>query len=258
MIDMNLIRTPFYIGVIIMSMTSDEMLVLWQSVEKLVRKLAHAYCKTSETRLFDFDDLMQQGYLAVVDTADSHDPARGKFNTLLAFNLRRRFNEAAGVCGNKQRPERFAVSLDEPITGDPDSATRGDEVADPNANGAFDDIESRIWNEQLHDALNACLATLPGGHADVLTRRYYKNETQQEIAAARGVSKSRVCTIEREALHLMNRGRNMLKLKEFRTNIISTAFHRNSYTEFTQTGSRVEHLAAQLIDGYDYEESERY
>ena len=113
----------------------------WQSAERLIKMWANQYITTTETRLFDFDDLCQAGFLAIVDTVQMFDPEKGSFNTLLRYHIRRRFAEVSSHHGTKQRPELHSMSLDESIS-DETGITRGDLLHDPGADFEDDLIEA--------------------------------------------------------------------------------------------------------------------
>jgi len=116
-------------------------LPLWDAVRRLVCFWANRYTQHAHnlddqgTRLYDVDDLIQAGYLALHDAIATHDPERGEFIPYFHFYVRSRFAEVAGRRGTKRRPEVYVSSLDEPIGGDAD-VVLVDTVADPAADFA--------------------------------------------------------------------------------------------------------------------------
>ena len=227
----------------------NDLFVIWKSVEKLVRLWARKYITTTETRGYDLDDLMQAGFLAVCDTVVAHDPERGSFNTLLRFYVRRRFAETAGRRGTKQRPELNAISLDAPITDETDATLVGT-LADETATGAFDAMREAWYTEQLHNALETCLAALPPIQLGVLRSRYFEGKTCKEVALLYGVDEPKARRIERAALTNMQRGRNRMTLEQFREDIISHSIQRCTYGVFRSTQYSAVEWATEKLLGY--------
>ncbi len=64
------------------------------------------------------------------------------------------------------------LSLDSPL-GDDEECTRGDLLPDSRAALAFEDAESRVWNKQLHDALEQCLDDLKKKQAKAVRETYF-------------------------------------------------------------------------------------
>jgi RNA polymerase sigma factor (sigma-70 family) len=234
-----------------MSSDTETLYTLWQSVEKLIRMWARRYMKTTETRLYDIDDLMQAGFLAVYDAAHSHDPGKGAFSTYLKYHIRRRFAEVAGHRGTKRRPELYATSLDEPLTDDYD-ATRLDAITDPEAVDGFENVIERVYTNQLSKTLDDCLATLTPEQAETLRALYYRELTRKEAAVEQDADVDTIRRTEYKALQKMRWGKNFTRLKEYKDFIISRQYRYGGYKAFTETGySSVEWAAEKIIDGFD-------
>ena len=114
------------------------MLPLWDAVRGLVVWWANKRARYA-TRLFDVDDLIQAGYLALTDAVASYVLEKGDFTAWLSFYVRSYFAEAACRRGRKHRPEIDAVSLDTPFGEGGDIL--GDMVADPAAEFADSVVE---------------------------------------------------------------------------------------------------------------------
>lgn len=139
---------------------------LWLAVKRLIGLWA---CKHGENRrLYDLDDLMQSGYLALHDAVQGFDPEAGmEFTTYLNYHIRGRFAEVSGRRGSKTRPELGAVSLDAPLDGD-DASARIDFIADPESRYIYDDLTERIGNRQMYDAIIMEMQKLPDEHRRAL------------------------------------------------------------------------------------------
>ena len=163
-------RTYSIPGVVIVSNPVDDlaveakgdqslMLPLWRGVERFVSAMAYRYHGTTETRMCDADDLMQCGYLSMVDAVAGFDPSRGmSFVGYLAFHLRRRFAEVMGRNGAKKRPEVGAVSLSITL-GDDEGYTLCDVLPDPDAERMFTELVERASDERdvMELLADACL-----------------------------------------------------------------------------------------------------
>lgn len=74
---------------------SAYLLPLWQDVKRFVYKMAHAYIG-NVTSLYDMDDLMQEGFIALSDAVRTYEPKGMQFTSWLSFYLPRAFRSVAG------------------------------------------------------------------------------------------------------------------------------------------------------------------
>ena len=119
----------------------EKLAALWERVERFVAMRAgnrlllmgdrYAACGVS------LDDLLQEGFLAILDATETFDPQRGaRFVTWLDYYLRQRWNGLAGFRG-RPRPLNEAGSMDAPLT--EDGGTLFDLLADPGGEKPFED-----------------------------------------------------------------------------------------------------------------------
>ena len=152
-----------------------------------VRLPAGYQIPTPETRLFDTDDLIQAGYLAVVDAVAGYDPTAGMvFTSYLVYHLRRRFAEVSGRRGAKQQPEVSALSMETTINADGD-LTIGDTLADPAAHWAYDDMIERESTRRDCAALLAELDNLGEDLQQAVKLHYCQGMTLQAAGTALGI-----------------------------------------------------------------------
>lgn len=150
----------------------------------------------------EFDDLLNSGYLALVDAVPSYDPEKGKFSTWLMYHLKTAFAETTGYRTKRQQlePIRYAYSLDAPMRDDPKSGSLQEVTEDPDAEIGLEAVEQRIYRQQLHEAMEAAVSTLPERQADIIRRRYYLDQTLAEIGQELGISIEAARKHERKAL----------------------------------------------------------
>lgn len=188
---------------------------LWEQVGTFVSKQAG-----KRARLLDgyggvtAEDLYHSGYIALVDAADSYDPATGcAFTSWLMFFLMPIFAKTGGYYSSKRDPLHRACSLDAPLKvekGKP--ITLSNFLPDPCAAQNFQDVEDRIWVEQLRAALDAALVELPADQAEALRLRYYSGQTLKQAGENVGVHKMTISRREKRALQAL---RKRQELRQF-------------------------------------------
>lgn len=193
------------------------MLQLWDNVFGLVKKFAYrAHTVLEGRRGLTIDDLMQAGYLALTDAVATYDPGVAAFSTWLAIHLRKHFQEAAGLHGERKKNEPMdtAVSLDKPLL-DGEDITLADVVEDTNAACTLQSVEDRIWLDQLREVLGEMMLEMPEKQADVLYRRYWQNQTYAEAGEEIGMAAQNVKVTEWRGLRFLREPRNRKRLRPF-------------------------------------------
>ena len=203
--------------------------VLWNKVKRFVYKKANEIMSYSK-HWVQMDDLEQAGRLALWRTVQAWDPEKGKFFDLFAWKLKNELRIACNCLTPKQAkdPLRSSLSLDETIPGTDDTCTLGELIPDPYSAEQFEDIEYRIWIQELHSALDHSMEKLPERSADVLRQHYYVNRTAGEIAARMDVCTNRVQQMEYKALRIMRRDKTLQAFVEEHTP--SMSIHRGINT----------------------------
>lgn len=200
----------------------DRLPELWERVERFVARQANRLLivmgDSAAAHGLEFDDLYNSGYLALVSAVKLYDPEAGmRFIGLLALCLKTAFAEAGGWRTSKRDPLNRAASMDAPIGDDKDGDSKafGDFIPDPAAAQAFQDVEERLYQEQLHAALERALGTLEADEEATIRARYYQGQTLDEIAAAEGVYKETVRQWQEKGLRALRRYRVRHKLNQF-------------------------------------------
>ncbi len=258
-----------------------------------IYKIAKKYAAYAE-----MDDLMQEGFLALVDAVDQYDPEReARFSTYLHFRLRAWFRHyvdntckvkrlpaymqeriqkyrsymsecaAAGrepegpeVCRDlnitKDQLERMrkamyeadCISIDDMIPGTESSF--GELLADPVDLEA--EVIEQIARDQLQDQLWKIVDELSDPQNEIIINRYRKSCSLRSVGEALGLSIEKVRYIEKKALDLLRRKREIRELAEeygiyFASNE-SMAF-RGGYGSFkNHETSIVEYIALKEIE----------
>ena len=151
----------------------DLIAALWAAVEKYVRWQARRFYSRLSVPPCDVEDLYQAGFLAVVEAVKNYDPGEASFITFLWYHLRRAFQDTIGIRRRADASNHTIRSLDEPLNEEEDFCLL-DTIEDPAASEAFADCERRIFNEQLHRALENALQTLDKRDAELIRQIYFE------------------------------------------------------------------------------------
>ena len=135
--------------------------VLWERVKKLMYLFAgRYYSKYSdycERHGVTEWDLKQQAYIAYENSFAGYDLTRGKYSNYLMLMFKASLRDIF----QKKNPLDYADSLDRVLdTEDPNGATVGDFVPDPEASEPFDQIEDSSERESISRTLHEAIAEL--------------------------------------------------------------------------------------------------
>lgn len=195
----------------------DQLMELWEQVRDLIAWYAvRRYNAAPGLGGVEVDDLIQAGFIAMVEAVESFDPGAGyKFTSWLTFPLKNAFAEAGGYKSDKQKldPLHRCDSLDRPI-GDDDGTTVGD--IQPEPGDCFEETERRIWLEQLRTVLDRAMEALPADWREILERRYYLGQSQRAVAEEMRVKRTDIQARERKALYRLHHDRRRNHLDQFR------------------------------------------
>lgn len=211
------------------------------------RELADAHGMT-------VDDFEQEGYFAVQYAAQTYQPESGSFSNWLSYAMKRQVQQALtnghrrninGTDGKVHTvsadPLNYCTSLDIPLdAGDDGAASLGEIQPDPTAAEAFRDVEERIYQKELHDALEEALHKLTEREETMIRDRFYQQKTLQDIAVEEGLSYGRVRQVMGKALRTLRRSP---RLQRWHDDLITTrAYHHIGKTAFSSGGSIEERI----------------
>ena len=235
---------------------------LWELNKGLLRsmfwKWYPAHKAQADAHGLTADDSEQEGFFAVQHAAQTYDPAQGAFTTWLTAAMQRQIQRtltnghARTVTGEDGRQHttsadllNHCTSLDVPLDDeDGGSATLGDLKEDATAAAELDAVEDKLFQEQLHSALEEALAKLTDREADVLRRRYYQQQPLREVGEAYGVAWSRAQQVEKAAMRKLRRNPALCR---FHDEVIQHhAYRGTSFGSWQYSGSVEEHLVEYL------------
>ena len=185
--------------------------VLWEQVENLVKWKAKRIMTALELRGdkcgIEFDDLVQCGYPALLEAMESYNQEAGSFSNWFMFYLRKAFSDATGyrTKQGQEEPLNNALSLDKPLSDDPEAATMGEMIPDAEAAATMERIEEKLWREQLREALETVLQEIPEEQSDILRHRYYAGESLRETGESAGMELEQVRKLENMGLRTLRR-----------------------------------------------------
>lgn len=235
---------------------------LWELNKGLLRsmfwKWYPAHKAQADAHGLTADDFEQEGFFAVQHAAQTYDPAQGAFTTWLTAAMQRQIQRtltnghARTVTGEDGRQHttsadllNHCTSLDVPLDDeDGGSATLGDLKEDATAAAELDAVEDKLFQEQLHSALEEALAKLTDREADVLRRRYYQQQPLREVGEAYGVAWSRAQQVEKAAMRKLRRNPALCR---FHDEVVQHhAYRGTGFGSWQHSGSVEEHLVEYL------------
>lgn len=173
------------------------------------------------------DDLIQEGYFALCDAVQAYKPESGyKFLAFIKYPIQNRFNALVGYRVKKdlQEPINNAMSFDTPVH-NTEKLTVGDTVTDEYAQQNMENVLERIYNTELHNALDKAMTYLTDRQRGVIYKYYYGGAVFAQIAEQYGVSLTAVTADHRKALNTLRRFKCRKYLAEFAKDI--------GYTNYT-------------------------
>lgn len=156
--------------------------------------LATHFAEDYAASRMEFEDLVQEARLGLIDAAERFDPKRGtKFSTYARWHILKRIMDAIHnrneiVRVPRRRPSHICASLN-----DDDAA----EIQDDSPT-----VESMLDESAMVDRVRLCIGQLPPREAIVIRLRHGVNTekmTLVKVAAVLGVSRERVRQIQASA-----------------------------------------------------------
>lgn len=204
--------------------------LLWENNQGIIRRVAWHWSHTGRASDLPvneqktlYEDLIQCGYLAVVDAYEHYEPSKGSFNTLLGFYLKKHFGTwCASLSGwtlhqyrSLEENHVTVDSLNRPVGADnPSEAIElGDLIADPD--NPFEELETRLYLESLHNELEKLLNRINPSEARAIRLRYYEDKSINRIAEIMNRTPSRVGQLLVNGLRDLQREAKNSKIMEY-------------------------------------------
>lgn len=222
---------------------------LWAQVERFIfqqaAKLYYARHECCDAAGATLDDLIQAGFLALMDAVKAFDPGRGyKLLAWIKYPLKNRWRELLGLRGQRRDPLNHAGSLDRPLSDDDPDSTVIDTIPSQEAQERLEEAEDTVWREQVRGTLDHCMTRIDPRQAEVIRGRYYQGDTLSVIGSRMGASIGWVQQLERKG---MRRLRGFQELQGLRDNVISRHGYNSGLSAFrSRQASSVELTVEQL------------
>lgn len=135
----------------------EQIAVLWKQVVRFIRFSAMRWKAAHPDSLPDVEDLIQNGYFALLKAVHYYSPDREySLISLLSLTLKTAFADAAGLRLRSQRHTLKVqiISLDVPLGGDDENDLLVDMFADPEAEKPFEHLELSEEQHMIREGLN--------------------------------------------------------------------------------------------------------
>ncbi len=221
---------------------------LWDQIEGYIRYLANRLLFKLPPRAgIELDDLINSGYLGFIRALDYFDASRGAFTTVLTLALKTAFAEAAGYRTKKQQQDPLhkasTASLDAPVSDDGETDLTYHDIVPANKD-EFIEADERIFQDQLHKALDDIVSMLESEQASILRQRYFESKSPAQISEADGRSIERIRQLERKALNTIRKPKYSGKLRPYQLELVTPYYMKVGPVQYQNTGSSaVEEIA---------------
>ena len=221
---------------------------LWEQVKNFICKACNLfysrfqnYCiRACVTR----EDLYQEGFLALMDAVNAYNPAKGySLLAYISYPLRTRLNQLVGFRTAEGRNYLNTQSLDKTPSENDENLRLCDILPDESAEMAFLNAEERIYAQQLHRDLDACLSSLEPQQKEAIEARYYYNNPIPGAYA-----------LEKKALIRLRTGPCSKILKPYEEDIICRYAYNSSYTLWKESGYSSTEYAVMKLDSRAYQD----
>lgn len=161
---------------------------LWKAVERLLYQMArkfyfHHGANNCARHGVTLDDLQQECYFAFLDAVKAYKPEKGyKFTSYLFLPAKNRFRACMGILSTHRNALDYADSLNVPAAEDSETES-GDLIPDEKAEAVLAAVDEEAEHEYLREHLETALADLTPIQAAVIRGKYYRRQTNPQIAA---------------------------------------------------------------------------
>lgn len=196
----------------------EDLLLLWDQVRRFAASRARRWERISPG--VEVEDLLQVGFLALLDALEMWRLEEGSFISWYSILLKGAFTEAAGLRTMRQRndPLRVAVSLDAPVGHNAeDPFTMLDVLADHTAEQQMDGLAERDLAEERSRVLHRLLDQLDETQRQAVLLVHGFGLTVPQAAARLQLDAATVRSAADSALRFLRRPANARQLISLRT-----------------------------------------
>ncbi len=234
---------------------------LWRNVKRFVAMLAFRFYGRFQSRCkqsgITNEDLMQVGFIALMDAVKSFNPATGyTFLTYLGVQCKRHFWLTLGLHTKREAndPIRNFNSLNEPLKADSEDSERIDFISDPESETPFEDVIEKVWRQDLREAEEKALQLISPRQADIVRRHYFEAKSLFQIAEDDGIVYESARQIEKKAIERLRSKECLEILKPFHDDeYMMLGLRGTGFTAFKNRGSSTER-AAELLEIQRYKD----
>ena len=195
----------------------------------------------------DVDDLIQAGYMGLVEAERTYDASKGKsWAGWAAWHVKNAMAVAVGIKGTRERAHLHAVSLDAPLSDEEGAASLLDTLADE----SIPDASTRLVEAERAATVRAAVDRLAGDRREVVRRHDLDGMSYAKTGEGMGISAEAVRGIRVKALRDLRRDWKLRRLLDEETRFYQhkgvSAFNTD-WTSVTEAAAlwRIEHSIPQ-------------
>ena len=164
---------------------------LWEAVQQFAAQRSGKWLRLGRGGV-TFDDLQQEAFIAMIQALEGWDPDAGAFLTWYGFWIKNAFTVACSLRSAKgqRAPLEMAVSLDAPVSENPDGETLVDFLPDT-APSVEELVEAADQRRRRHVALIRALNTLSERQRAAVVGYYFCHEKTKSTLRHLGLNRLR-------------------------------------------------------------------
>ena len=209
---------------------------LFRANRGLLHKFARRYARIDTA--VDTDDLIQAGYIGLVEAERTYDPTKGKtWAGWAAWYIRREMRGAVGINTTRERPHLHAVSLDAPLGDDEGAGSLLDMLEDE----SIPDASSGLVEADRAATVRAAVERLEADRREVIRRHDLQGASYAVVGEGMGLSVGEVKNLRVRALNDL---RNDKAIRLMRLEDATPYYRRVGVSTFNTTWTSATEAAA--------------
>ncbi len=215
---------------------------LWEQVEGLLYQMARRFYfhhgkESCDRHGVTLDDLQQECYFAFLDAVRAYKPEKGfRFTSYLSYHAKNHFRACMGIF-RKLDALNYADSMNAPAAEDSETES-GDLIPDPAGEAPLEAVDDEAEQEYFRKHLEAALADLSPIQAAVIRGKYYRQQTNPQIAETLHVTPQDVRRELGKGLQELRGKKQVWKIK--RDYLEAAAFHGTGWNSWYYEHGSVE------------------